>query len=122
MCAISLRLLTALLGVLGSAEATPGLNEALSVANGLVSASQASGQTAHALLTDNFDLELTDEVKRCVCGIVPTPCCFLECGNKKLAPTRLFEFEKLFYDVILSRMRAINHQYCCSCFCNGNII
>jgi hypothetical protein len=82
--------LTALLVVLGSVAATPGLNEAVSVANGLVSASHTSGQRAHSSVTDNFDLELTDEVKRCVFGIVPTPCCFLECGNKKLAPTRLF--------------------------------
>lgn len=73
MGAISMRLLTALLVLLGSAAATHGHNEAVSVAEGLVSASQASDQGAYASLNEQVDLELSEEDKRCVCVIVITP-------------------------------------------------
>jgi hypothetical protein len=66
MGAISMRLLTALPFVLGSAVATPGLNEAVSVAKDLVSASQASDQREQASVSELFDMELTEEDKRCV--------------------------------------------------------
>lgn len=65
----SLRSLTALL-ILGSAAVTFGmrdLNEASAIANGLVLASETSGQSTHASLDENVDLDLTEKEKRCVC-------------------------------------------------------
>jgi hypothetical protein len=73
MGAVGMRLLTALLVLLGSAAATNRHNEALSVAQGLVSASQAFEQGAYASLNEHIDLELSEEDKRCVCVIVITP-------------------------------------------------